>query len=298
MGMNKKDKIIGGICAIVAAVAYGLNPFFGIPLYKEGLMPLSVLFYRLLFGIVLLGGMMVVRRQSFVISRRYVPMIMVIGILQGLSCLFCFLSFRIIASGIASTLQFVYPVMVAIIMFAFFRERLMLSALTGIVLSISGVILLCQPGMSGTVSLLGVSYSILSALAYAIYIVAVKKSRLKELAPETITLYVMIFALPVFLVPLRMGLDIQMLPSWKALGNAFGLAFFPTLLSFLLTAVAIPRIGATFTSIMGALEPVTGVLIGVFFFGETLLISAILGIVLVLASVFLVIAGFARSNAG
>ena len=288
---NRKDKIAGIVCAAAGAVAYGLNPFFGIPLYKEGMLPLSVLFYRLTFGAVLMGGVMLARRQSFVLPKRYIAAVAGNGVLLALSCFFCFLSFRIMSSGISATLQFVYPVMVALIMFAFFRERLRLPAVCGVVLAVSGTALLCTPAEGVNVSALGISYSMLSAFTYALYIIAVKMSRLKELPAEKLTFYVMIFAIPVFLIPLRFGADIQMLPSWKAFGNALGLALFPTLTAFLFTAVAIPRIGATFTSIMGALEPVTGVLVGIFFFGEKLDLSAFGGIALILSAVIFVICG-------
>lgn len=287
--MIRKDNLTGVVCAAIGAVAYGLNPFFGIPLYREGMHPLSVLFYRLTFGAILMGVVVIARGKPFRLPRRYIPAMMADGILLGLACLFCFLSFRVIDSGIATALQFIYPVMVALIMFCVFRERLMPSAVSGVLLSIAGVAVLCRPGTGSNVNAFGIICAVLSAFAYAVYIVAVKMSRLKELAPETLTFYAMIFALPVFLVPLRLGLDLQMLPSWKALGNALGLALFPTLTAFLLTAVAIPRIGPTFTSIMGALEPVTGVAVGIFFFRETLTLSVAIGIFLILSAVILVI---------
>ena len=163
---NRKDKIAGIVCAAAGAVAYGLNPFFGIPLYKEGMLPLSVLFYRLTFGAVLMGGVMLARRQSFVLPKRYIAAVAGNGVLLALSCLFCFLSFRIMSSGISATLQFVYPVMVALIMFAFFRERLRLPAVCGVVLAVSGTALLCTPAEGVNVSALGISYSMLSAFTY------------------------------------------------------------------------------------------------------------------------------------
>ena len=140
-------------------------------------------------------------------------------------------------------------------------------------------------------------YILLSALTYAIYIVAVKQSRLRELTPGTLTFYALLFSIIVFLIPLRFGADLQMLSSCKMIVNAGGLALFPSLCAFLFTALAVHRIGPTQTSIMGALEPVTAVTIGVFFFHENMTWKLILGIIIILAAVSLVICGNAKTKA-
>ena len=286
----------GVILGILAAITYGMNPFFGIPLYQEGMTPLSVLFYRFFFATVLMGGVLLLRQESFRLPFWYLPHTIGAGILLGLTCLFWFLTFRIMDSGIAATILFVYPVMVALIMFFFYRERLKLSTFWGIVMAVAGVVILCQPGSGSKVNTEGLIYILLSALTYAIYIVAVKQSRLRELAPGTLTFYALLFSIVVFLVPLRFGADLQMLSSWKMVLNAAGLALFPSLCAFLFTALAIHRIGPTQTSIMGALEPVTAVTIGVFFFHENMTWKLLLGIIIILGAVTLVICGNARDK--
>lgn len=283
------SKAAGTVFGILAAVTYGMNPFFGIPLYNEGIEPLSVLFYRFFFAALLMGGVLLLQKKSFRLPFYYLWHTMAAGVLLALTCLFWFLTFRIMDSGIAATILFVYPVMVALIMFIFYKERLGLSTVTGIILAIAGVIILCQPGSGSRISTAGLVYILLSALTYAVYIVGVKQSRLRELAPETLTFYTLLFSIPVFLVPLRLGADLQMLHSWKALANAAGLALFPSLCAFLFTALAVHRIGPTRTSIMGALEPVTAVTIGIFFFHENMTWKLLLGILVILGAVTLVI---------
>ena len=286
MATNKK---IGYICAVFAAVTYGMNPFFGLPLYAEGLTPLSVLFYRFSLASLLMAGVLFFSKESFRLPKRYWLHTFCGGILVGLTCLFWFLSFRIMDSGIAATILFVYPVMVAMIMFLFFREKLSVTTITGTAIAIAGVVLLCQPGSGARFSMAGLIYVILSALAYSIYIVGVKESRLRELSSATLTFYTLLFAIPVFLIPLRMGADLQAIPSIKALCNAIGLGLFPSLLSFLLTAVAVKHIGPTQTSVMGGLEPVTAVLIGIFFFREHASFQTVIGIIMILAAVTVII---------
>lgn len=286
----------GVIFGILAAVTYGMNPFFGIPLYQEGITPLSVLFYRFSLATLFMGGLLLLQKGSFHLPLRCLLHTIGAGTLLGLTCLFWFLTFRIMDSGIAATILFVYPVMVTLIMFLVYRERLQRSTFIGIVMAIAGVVILCQPGSGSKVNTEGLIYILLSALTYAVYIVAVKQSRLRDLAPGTLTFYALLFSIPVFLIPLRLGMDLQMLTTWKTVANAMGLALFPSLCAFLFTVLAVHRIGPTKTSIMGALEPVTAVTIGIFFFHENMTWKLAAGIIIIIAAVTLVICGTTPSG--
>ena len=287
--MNSTVK--GYLAGVISAITFGLNPFFGIQLYAENVGPIAVLFYRFLFATVLLGIYMLCTGKKFTFDWKLWLHVAVGGILLALTCLAWFCSFKIMDSGIGATIMFVYPVMVAAIMIAGFKEKITANTVAAIVCALLGVAVLCRPGAGATVNALGISYVILSALFYAIYIVILKVTRLKEVPPETLTFYTMGGGALVFLIVLLCGGTFQMLPSFKALGNALGLAFFPSLLSFLLVAVAIKHIGATKAAVLGALEPVTAVVVGVCFFSEKLTLALIAGIILILSSVVIIIKG-------
>ncbi len=283
------NKFVGIFCAAIAAVTYGMNPFFGLPLYQEGLSPFSVLFYRFFLAAILMGIVTALRKSSFFLPRECRIPAAAAGVIMALTCAFWFLTFRIMDSGISAALLFVYPVMVALIMAIFFKEKPGKAIIAGIILAVAGAVIICYPGSGAKINAPGLIYIMLSALTYAVYIVMVRKSSLHKLAPETLTFYAMLFSLPVFLIFLRGGADLQMLPSLKALGNALGLALFPSVLSFLMAAVAIRKIGATPTAIFGALEPVTAVFIGVCIFHEAITVKIVAGVTLILAAVVIVI---------
>ena len=105
--MNAKAK--GYILGSIAAASYGMNPLFAHPLYKAGMDPDSVLFFRYLFAIPLLGIMIKARGRSFKIQRKETFPLIIMGLLVALSSLTLFLSYNYMAAGIASTLLFVYP---------------------------------------------------------------------------------------------------------------------------------------------------------------------------------------------
>ena len=287
---NNQSK--GIIFAVLAAITYGMNPLFGLPLYAEGMQPPSVLFYRFFFASLLMAGVLFISgKDKFHLPRRYLILTATAGILMALTCLFWFFSFSLMDSGIGASLLFVYPVMVALIMRIFFKEKLSAMTVAGMVTAVAGVAILCSGSSGGKITAAGVVLIMLSALTYAVYLVMVKTTCLRELAPAALTFYAMLFSLPVFLIPLRMGIDLQAIPSCKALLNAAGLALFPSLCSFLFAAVAIHAIGPTGTAVLGALEPVTAVTIGIVVFHEKLSWLNCAGIILILAAVIIVIKG-------
>ena len=120
--MNTKAK--GYLLGAVAAATYGMNPLFALPLYKDGMDPDSVLFFRYLFAIPLLGAMLKFRGRDFKLRRQEIPPLIVLGLLVAFSSLSLFLSYNYMDAGIASTLLFVYPIFVALIMAVGFHERL------------------------------------------------------------------------------------------------------------------------------------------------------------------------------
>ena len=120
--MNTKLK--GYVLGAVAAASYGMNPLFALPLYKEGMDPDSVLFFRYLLAIPLLGIMIKARGRDFRLKRKEIVPLIVMGLLVALSSLTLFLSYNYMDAGIASTLLFVYPVLVALIMALVFKEKL------------------------------------------------------------------------------------------------------------------------------------------------------------------------------
>ena len=287
----KNTKAKGYLLGAVAAATYGTNPLFALPLYEAGMNPDSVLLFRYLFAIPILGVMLRARGRSFKVPRSHVGMLLLMGILVALSSLTLFLSYNYMDAGIASTLLFVYPILVALIMAAGFSERL--SPMTGlcILLACGGIGLLYRSADGSTLSLTGSLLVLASALSYAIYIVAARVSRLREIPTLSVTFYVLSAGLLLFVARIACGEALIMPDRWYLWGNLLALALFPTAISFLCTTSAIQHIGSTPTAILGALEPVTAVFFGVAVFGEAFTPRIAGGIVLIVLAVTLVIAG-------
>lgn len=287
--MNAKAK--GYILGSIAAASYGMNPLFALPLYKAGMDPDSVLFFRYLFAIPLLGIMIKARGRSFKIQRKETFPLIIMGLLVALSSLTLFLSYNYMAAGIASTLLFVYPIMVVLIMAMVFKEKLALQTIVCMLLALGGIGLLYKSEDGSTLSLIGTLLVFASSLSYAIYIVGINQTSLKNVATLKVTFYVLLFGLSLFVARLLYSGVLNTPDQWYLWANLLALAVFPTAISFLCTTGAIQYIGSTPTAILGALEPVTAIFFGIAVFGESLTVRESFGLVMIIVAVTFVIAG-------
>ena len=262
-------KFKGYILAAFAAAAYGTNPAFAIPLYEMGMNPNSVLLFRYSMGIPILAMLMVVRNIDFRLHKEELIPVFFLGVLMAVSSLALFESYNYMNSGVASTLLFVYPIMVAVIMTFFFKEHFKGSLVICFIFMIGGLVLLMKP--SGNVALSGYGFLLvmISALTYAVYIVLVNVSKAISKVPTTkLLFYVLIFGSAVFLFKIAMGTELAVPDRLECWYNLVALAVIPTVLSLACTSAAIHIIGSTSTAIFGALEPVTAIVLSVVLLGQ------------------------------
>jgi len=287
--LSQKTK--GYIAGAVASCSYGLNPLMAVPLFAMGMASYSMLFYRYILAAIILGMIMIATRKSLKLKQRQIPRMLIYGLLFSCSSLLLFESYRYIDVGIASTLLFMYPVIVALINRIFFKERLSAVTAIAILLALGGVALLYFGGgkEGGTLNLTGVLYVVASSLSYAIYMVAINRSDIRTLPSSTLTFYSIFFGLILYVVFIIRDGGAYPLNNLTAWTCVIGLALFPTILSILTMAVAIHNIGSTATAILGALEPLTGLVIGIAVFNEQLTVMTIAGIVMILTAVLMLI---------
>lgn len=286
----RKFHTIGYINGIIAAISYGTNPLFALPMYKLGMGVNSVLFYRYFFAVIIYGLVLkIFKKINFKISFKEFVCLFFMAILFAFSSVSLFESFKYLASGIACTILFVYPIMVALISAIFFKEKLTKISILAMFLSLTGIFLL-NGGISGHLNPLGISWVLLSALVYAIYIVLVKNlPPVKHIKHEKLSFYIMFFGLSVFIFNLKFCTELQPINDFRVLACALALAIFPTVISLETINIAIRLIGPTTTAILGALEPLTAIFFGLLLFSETLTLSTVLGIIFIIGGVMLII---------
>ncbi len=288
----KKASRIGFIDAIISSVGYGLYPLFAILLYKSGSSVSNSLFYRYIFAFLIYWYILKVHKKiNLSVSFKEFITLLFVGLSFAVSSIALFAALKYIDSGIACTIVFVYPVIVALIMTLFFNEKLTKSTVISIVCAFLGVAFLNYAGEMHTGGkFLGFIFSLCGAIMYALYMILVKKVKnIKYMQPEKVTFYVMLSGTVFYFICLRFGLDFQLLTKPNQWIYVLCLALIPTIIAIETVNVAIKLIGATKTSIIGALEPLTAIIVGVLVFGEQLSLFNLLGFLLVIAGIFLVV---------
>lgn len=287
-----RNALIGYPAGIITGITYGLNPLFAMPLMNKGVAIGSILFFRYLFAVLILGGFLLLRKHSFKVSYKQAGILLVLGLLYTSSSLFLFEAYKYIASGLATTLIFLYPVLVAIIM-VFLKTIPSWPVWLAIAATFGGVILMTQGEAGETLNPTGIFLSLCSALVYAFFIVIINRSKSIASIPNTLlTFYALSTGVFVFLIkvilsgtPILSGISAT--SDWL---NLIGLAMLPTIISTATLAVATRNIGATKASVLGVFEPITAILVGTLMFGEPLTFNIILGISIAIISVTFMIA--------
>lgn len=286
--MNNKLK--GTLFGVVAAVAYGTNPLFSLPLYALGMTPDSVLFYRYGIGGALLGLILKLRGESLRLKKHEVLPLFLLGVLFSSSSFLLFKSFLYMDAGVASTILFVYPVLVALIMAVVFKEKASWITYGCIGLALCGIGLLYKGDGESGLDVVGMTLVLLSALTYAIYIIIVGRIASLKLPVGKMSFWVIVFGMTVFVVSTKFLTQLQPVPpTLSGWVNVCGEAIVPTVISVLFINISIKAIGSTYAAIIGALEPVTALMIGVFVFDESFTFRIAVGALLIVFAVILVV---------
>ena len=287
MARLSRNAIIGYPAGIITGITYGLNPLFAKPLMNNGASTEAILFFRYGIAVVLLGAYLLMKKESFKITLKQAGVLIALGLFFTASSTFLFESYKYIASGLATTLVFLFPVMVAIIM-VFLKVVPSWPVWMSIAATFAGVMIMTGGTGAEAINPIGVWLSIASAFVYALFIVIINRSKaISSISNSLLTFYALLVGSIVFFTrcllsgaELMTGFDGGM--AWI---NLTGLAILPTIVSTATLAIATRNIGATKASVLGVFEPITAILIGTLVFGEALTSNIIIGILISIVAV-------------
>ncbi len=284
-------KNIKGIAyALISSSTFGLIPLFSIPVLASGAMGVpSLLFYRFAFATAAIAVAGLALKRNFKIKPAVLVKISVLGIFYASTSMGLTMSYQYISSGAATTIHFLYPILVTAIMIAFFGEKASRTLIAASVLSIIGVALLSQ-GEGGGVEPKGLLLVLMTVVTYATYIVGVNKSGVESTDPVILTFYVFVASTALFAAyAWGTGGTIEPIKDCTTMWHIVLLALLPTVISDFTLILAIKYVGSTVTAILGSMEPLTAVLVGVFYFSESFSIKTAAGLALVLFAVTMVV---------
>lgn len=280
------EKVKGYILAVISAASYGLIPLFILPIKKINFPIDTTLFYRFLLSALFIFPIILIKKEKLKISRKELFVFMALGLFYGLSSDLLFMGYDYLSPGIASTILFVYPVIVALIMVFFFKEKILPMTILSLVITLLGIVILSAKDSLLDIRFIGLLITMGSALGYALYIVTVNKAKINA-SGWKITCYSMFFTSIYYLVKVILFNQTMALPNIEMFWNFAIFALVTTVISTTALVYAIQYIGSTPTSIMGALEPVVAVLVSVLLFHEMVTRNLVLGVILILTGVII-----------
>lgn len=282
-------RLRGYLLATISAISFGAIPLFAVPLKQIDFSFDAILFYRFFFTAMMIALLMCVKKIDFKINLKELLALLSLGILYALSSHLLFLGYDYLTPGIASTLLFIYPVFVALIMFLIFKEKIPKTTWWAILLSIVGVFALRNGGAAQNFSLAGIGVMLGSSLSYATYMIVINKSVIRKMPALKITFYAMLFCSFYFLTKSILQHDFQIMTDPHHIMQLILFALITTVISTVTMSYAIQYIGSTPTAIFGALEPVVAVCFSIGIFGEPITANLLIGMALIVGAVLFMV---------
>lgn len=288
--MRRRIAANGLFYAGISSASFGFSPLFSLALVNGGLAYFDILSYRWGVSAVVLIIYAIIKGKTLCLnSFSETWKIILLSALRSLTSITLLIGYANIASGIASTINFIYPVIVALSMMVFFGEKRSWTTLGAIFTTILGVYLLASGDgvtVQGGNTMLGLVCSLISAISFAAYYICMKRLKADKIESVKFTTWVMILSTLFFIIGgfITDG-SIMIVTDGRQWLNILGLGLWATMVSNFTGVKAVRRIGPTLTSILGALQPLTAVILGAAFLNEHLGVSSIGGILLILIAV-------------
>lgn len=294
--MKQMVNMTGVAFAIISSATFGLIPLFSIPLLGRGIGSPTILCYRFMLAAVAMAVVMLLTRRKFKLEFNKLGVVVILSVLYASTAILLIESYEYIPSGIATTIHFLYPLAVTLTMSWLFRERTSVMTYIAVVVSLVGVGLLAWGNHTEGDFHRGVTLALLTVVTYAAYIIGVMRSRASTVDSLVLTFYVLVIGALLFFVYALATTGIEAVHHWSDWRDLVMLALLCTVLSDYALILAIKRIGSTMTSILGSMEPLTAVIVGVVYFGEQFDSSSVAGLILIIIAVVIVIARADRSK--
>lgn len=291
---RRRITLNGLFYAAISSASFGFSPLFSITLIALGLNNFDILSYRWLTAAAVLILYAQAKRKSLkLLSFDETWKVILLSALRALTSITLLIGYANIASGIASTINFMYPVIVTLCMMIFFGEKVSWGNIFAVITAVVGVYMMASAEglqVEGGNTKLGLICSIISAVSFAAYYILMKRTKADKIEVVKFTTWIMLLCGIYFVLGgLAIEGHITIATGAKEWAYILGLGLWATMISNFTGVKAVRRIGPTLTSILGALQPLTAVILGALFLNEHLSIKSFVGIVLILVAVTIIV---------
>lgn len=289
-------KRIGMIYALGSSAAFGLMPIFAKWAYKYGINSITLVILRFMFAWIIILPMLLYKKKSLKLNKTQLKHVLIIGgLAYTFTTLTLFLSYNYISVGIATTLHFIYPIVVTLISIVFFKEKVFKEKVIALTVSTIGILFLIYNGQV-SFNFVGVFYALFSGILYSIYITGVEHSEMKNIDSFVLTFYLSVIAAFMLLAVGAFSGEINFSLNIRCYIAAFLIALISTVIAITFFQKGIKIIGSSNASILSTFEPIVSFILGVIIYKEAVSFKIIVGCLLIFASVLLLTKGYSKHS--
>lgn len=270
--------------ALLSSAAFGVMPILARVAYANGSNPTTVLVFRFLISTLILFLYLRYNHISVNLKRKQILLLLCIGIIgYTITTQTLFISYNYLGAGLATTLHFIYPVVVCITGFIFFKNKISNRKIVSLMLAALGVYSLIS-FKNNSINILGISLALLSGVTYGFTMIALNLSSIKDLDNRVITMYLCLGSTIGMILLGTFNNSIIFNFNYKTFGCYLGISVISTITSIILLLKATKLIGVSSSSILGTFEPIVSIFLGILFLGEQLSFALLIGSILILIS--------------
>ncbi|MGM9607795.1 MAG: DMT family transporter [Oscillospiraceae bacterium] len=274
---------------LLAGSLWGLIGLFNRNLTSGGLSASSIVAVRNIGGLILLGlVLLVLDRSVFKIKLRHLPYFFGTGVVSILLFTLCYFSAQQMCSlAVTAILLYTAPAFVVVLSAILFHDKLTKGKLAALLLAFLGCTFVSGIWSGGlAVTGWGLVLGIASGFFYGLYSIFGRYA-LAHYQPLTVTFYTFVFAGAGALFLIRPSELSTCFSQPPMVLLAIGLVVVSTVLPYILYTRGLAKLDSGKASILASIEPVVAALVGVLAFGEPMSIMVLLGLICILASVYI-----------
>jgi len=280
-------KSTGMMYSLGSSAAFGLMPVFAKWAYSYTISSITLVALRFIFAWIIILPMLIYKKEKILLNKKqFIHVFFIGGVVYTFTTLTLFLSYNYISSGIATTIHFVYPIIVTLIAIIFFKEKIIKEKLYALAASTLGIFLLIYNG-DVKLSFLGVFYALLSGVLYSIYVSGVEHSEMKNINSFVLTFYLSLIASLILTISGLCTNTINFNVDFRCYIAAFLIALISTVVAITFFQRGIKIIGSSNASILSTFEPTVSFILGVIIFNEAVSLKIVTGCLLIFISVML-----------
>ncbi len=274
----------GKLCLIVSAFIYGVSPILAKVTYEGGANGITLTFLRASLCVPLLYVMMKADKKSLRLTKTELKRVIILSVFGGaFPMILLYMSYSYISAGLATTLHFIYPLIIVIASSFLFRERMTKIKLAAVILVTIGVFLFVDISKASNIK--GIILALLSGIFYSFYVIYIEKSGLDSMDYLKLTFYyLVIMSVSTLIFGLCVhGISFDMSP--KAWAYSVLISFLVTILAVPLFQIGVRNEGASTAGILSTFEPITSIALGAMFLGEIVGVWQLIGGCMILTGV-------------